>query len=226
MGKTYRNVKGAYKSSGERNYERRVRQPERITPEWAMKMTRPRIEHALAELVLKEIIKPFEFEDYFWTITERVVDAIGKYDPDRRNDDGRTASAMNYLITTVENSVANIVARMSRLVRDGVELPISRLPADEARGLGYISEDDMRFSDGCKSMKMLELRMDTHRLVGMLTADELQVLRLRIAGYTVNELSRMLSIPRMKVVRKLIPGIQRKARFCGFYTRDEVRKGA
>ena len=69
MGKTYRNVKGAYKSSGERNYERRVRQPERITPEWAMKMTRPRIEHALAELVLKEIIKPFEFEDYFWTIT-------------------------------------------------------------------------------------------------------------------------------------------------------------
>lgn len=224
MGKTYRNFRGAYKANGMRNYERRVPQPECVTPEWAMKMTRPRIEYAINQLVDLEIIKPCEVEDYTWIITERVADAVGKYDPNRRNDEGRTASAMNYLVTTVDNSVANIIERMSRMVRDGEEIPICKLPPDEALGLGYISEDDIRFSDGSKSARALDLRMDMHTLVGMLTRDELQVLRLRIAGHTVNELSKQLVIPRMTIIRKLMPGIQRKARFCGFFTREEIRK--
>jgi len=226
MGKTYRNVKGAYKANGERNYDRRVQQPERITPEWAMKMTRQRIEHVLNELVGQEVIDASEVEDYFWILTERVVDAVDMYDPDRRNEDGRCASALNYLFTTIDNSVANIVERAGRMVRDGEEIPISKLPPDEAKDLGYISENDMRFSDECRSVKMLELRMDTHTLVGLLTTDELRVLRLRLAGYTVSELSKELGIPRMTIIRRIVPGIQRKARFCGFHTRDEVRKGA
>jgi len=226
MGKTYRNVKGAYKANGERNYDRRVRQPDRITPEWAMKMTRQRIEHVLDELVGQEVIDASEVEDYFWILTERVVDAVDMYDPDRRNEDGRTASAMNYLFTTIDNAVANIVERAGRMVRGGEEIPICKLPPDEAKDLGYISENDMCFSDGCRSVKMLELRMDVHMLVGMLTTDELRVLRLRLAGYTVSELSKELGIPRMTIIRRIVPGIQRKARFCGFHTRDEVRKGA
>lgn len=226
MGKTYRNVKGAFKANGERNYERRVQQPERITPEWAMRMTRQRIEHVLNELVGQGVIDAAEVEDYFWILTERVVDAVDMYDPNRRNEDGRTASAMNYFFTTIDNAVANIVERARRMVRDGEGVPISKLPPDEAKGLGYISEGDMRFSDECKSVKMLELRMDVHALVGLLTADELRVLRLRLAGYTVSELSKELGIPRMTIIRRIIPGIQRKARFCGFHTRDEVRKGA
>lgn len=225
MGKTYRNVKGAYKANGERNWERRVEQPEFITPEWAMKMMKPRINHALKELLDQGIIKQYEVEDYFWIIAERIADAVGSYDPDRRNDEGRTASATNYLRTIVENSIANISTAAGRMVRDGEEVPIAGHPPDKARALGYVSANDARFSDGCKTVKMLELRMDMNTLVGMLTADELQVLRLRLAGYTVSELSKCLAIPRMRVVRKLIPGIQCKARFCGFRTRDEIRKG-
>lgn len=226
MGKTYRNVKGAYKANGERNWERRVEQPENITPEWAMKMMKPRIEHALKELLDQEIIRQHEVEDYFWIVTERVADATHSYDPERRNAEGRTASALNYLRTTVENTIANIITSAGRMLRDGQEVPITSLPPDEAKDLGYISENDMRFSDGCKTLKMLELWMDTHTLVGMLTPDELRVLRLRLAGFSVSELSKRLAIPRMTVIRKLIPGIQRKARFCGFFTRDEIRKGA
>lgn len=226
MGKTYRNVKGAYRANGDRNYDRRVTQPEKITVDWAMKKTKQRIEHVLNELVCQEVIDPSEVEDYFWIITERVAEAVGKYDPDRRNTDGRTASAMNYLFTTIDNTVANIVERSSRQLRDGEEVPISKLPPDEAKDLGFISENDMRFSDGCKSIRMLELRMDTHTLVGMLTPDELRVLQYRIMGYTVNELCKMLCVSRMHVIRRIIPSIQRKARFCGFFPSEEIRKGA
>lgn len=226
MGKTYRNVKGAYKENGERNWERRVRQPDVITPEWAMKMTKPRIEHALQELVVQEVIDQCEVKDYFWIITERVVNAIEKYDPNRRNAEGRTASALNYLLTTVENSVANIIERERRQIRDGEEVPISKLPPEEAKVLGYVSENDVRFSDGCTSVKILEFRMDINTLVGLLTVDELLVLRLRLAGYTVSELSRQLAIPRMTVVRKLMPSIAVKAQHCGFFSGQRSERGA
>ena len=225
MGKTYRNVKGAYKANGERNWERRVPQPECITPEWAMEMMKPRIEHAVKELLAQGIIKPCEVEDYFWIVSERVADAVDRYDPERRNDEGRTASALNYLRTTVENTIATIIVSSGRLVRDGQEVPITALTPSEAGELGFISENDIRFSDGCRTVKMLELRMDTHTLIGMLTPDELQVLRLRLAGFTVTELSKSLVIPRMTVIRKLVPDIQRKARSCGFVPKSEVRKG-
>ena len=225
MGKTYRRTKGAYKHNGEFNYERRVRQPEHITSEWAMKMTKYRIKHALNELVKKEVIKPYDVEDYFWIITERVVDVVDKYDPDRRNEDGRTASAMNYLFTTVDNTLANIIEKERRLACSQDKIPICKLPPGEASKVGYISEDDMRFSDGCRSMKILELHMDVHTLAGMLTVDELQVLRLLLDGYGVSELSRRLGLSQMTVIRRLIPAIQRKARYCGFHSRSDIRKG-
>ena len=225
MGKTYRNVKGAYRENGERNYERRVKQPKSITPEWAMKVTRKRIEYALEDLVKQELILPCEKEDHFWAITERVVKAIDKYDPERKNSDGRTASAMNYLITTVDNAVLNIIEAAKLAAEEMPTVPISSLPPEEAKEQGYISEDDVSFSDYCKNVKALELKMDVNTLVGMLTVEELNILKLRFAGFKDVEISRVLGISRFAIVRRVMPKIQAKARKCGFLSREDIRKG-
>jgi len=216
MSKTFKRIKGSRKPNGERNYERRVAQPEIITVEWAHKVTKPRIAYAVRNLASNGHIKPFETEDYELLFRDRVSDAVEKYDPYRRDEFGRQASALNYCISAVDNFMLSVIAWSKMKLRCGHETPISTLPPEEANESGCISVEDELFSDRCRSVKAIDFRMDAETYFGMLSGVELEVVKLRLAGFTISDVCRQLGLTRMHVVRKLVPSIQRKARICGF----------
>jgi len=222
MGRTYRNIKGAYNKDGSRNYKRRVAQPAVITPEWAEKMMAPHLQYALQVLVEQGVISSSEVVDYTAVVNRRVRNAAEQYDAEKRNASGKTASAMNYLMSTVENTVANIVKSLNRLRRNAVEVPISSLPPDEAAELGFVSKDDHAFSDECKSVKELILKMDLDTFVRMLTREQYIVFKMRLAGCSNEECGDALFCSRFRVAKQILPRIRKKARLCGFVPRSEV----
>lgn len=225
MGKTYRNIKGAYNKDGSRNYKRRVEQPQVIIFDWAYGQLKPRIECWLSQMEVTGMIRVCDTDEYRSIFEHHLRKAISFYDPEKRNEDGRTASAMNYLRNTVENTANNIIESVTRLCRKGQTVFIVSVPCSEAKEQGAVSEEDKTFSDGCKSVKEMWLKMDVDTFLGTLTEEERRVFVLQYIGYTLEETAKEIYLSRRVISRRILPSIRRKARLCGFFTREDCEKG-
>jgi len=225
MGKTYRGVKGAFNKDGSRNYRRRVEQPLVITFDWAMEQLKPRIECWLSQMEVAGMIRACDTDEYRSIFEHHLRKAISFYDPDKRNEDGRTASAMNYLRNTVENTANNIIESVTRLCRKGKTVSIVNMPCAEAKERGAVSEEDRTFSDGCKSVKEMWLKMDVDTFLNTLTEEERKVFVLQYVGYTLEETADEIYLSRRVISRRILPSIRRKARLCGFFSRKDIKNG-
>ena len=223
MGKTRRRLKWSRKSCEAPDWERKVEQPEVVTYDWALGKLDSHIELWLETMISCGMIALADKYEWKGLVQRRVMHAVDLYDPTRIGENGRTASALNYITCAVENTFANIAETINRKAR--TEVPISSLPGSEADAAGMISEEDERLSDGCRGIKRLWLRMDVAVLSRMLTPRERHVVRRRIEGATNVEIADELYILRQTVERTILPKIQDKARKCGFFPRYETEMG-
>ena len=219
MGKTRRKFKWARTGREGEVYESTVEQPEKLTYEWALEKTSPRVEYWLAFMAENGTIQECDVEDYRSLVQRRLMRAVDLYDPERVGENGRRTSAYTYLKITVESTFANIVKAID--ANGAVEVPISNLPPSELEGRDAVSEDDERLSDRCRGFEMLWLRMDLAVLVGMLTLREHVVLVRRLEGYSNQEIADELFTIRQTVERTILPNLRRKARVCGFVPHGE-----
>jgi len=212
---------------GQAEYVRTTVQPKKVTAEWIVGKMADHVNYELERMISGGEIDPSDKADYAAMINRRIVKSTPMYDVERRTGhQGRSASACHYFTVVVDNELNHIRKYLARRSdRRKYELPIAQLPADEARECGFISPESEEFSDKCRNVRQLDFRMDVNTLVGMLTKDECAVLRMRILGYTIDEIGDRLGCCRSNVKKTHIKNIRRKARACGFFPASEARRG-
>ena len=231
MGKTYRrNENAAAFSRGvrseRRDFKRRTQQPKEISPEWVLKRMEKHINYVLDYLVRNETIPKQDREDCKGKIVLYLLKAIPQYNPERKNDDGKSASAVHYFTLVVDGIAANICDYYNFRKQYYHPVEIVSAAPEEVEKDGAVSVESEALSDHCKSIKELDFKMDVETLYKMLTPEEANFLNLRMAGYTDKEIVEDMGVPnRDYFTIHLLPEIRRKARICGFYPPSEVRAG-
>lgn len=213
MSKSYtrdeRRQKNIYRRASRRktpvDFSRRSDQPDVITPEWAVGTMSEHVDYVLGQMVADGEAKPEDADDYRSVINRRICLSLRSYDPN-------VASIRNYLTNVVGREMLHIYRMMatyrrySRIVQLRPVVPL----CDDKDGLPENS-----LSDGCRSIRQLELRMDVDVLGRMLWPLERRVLVLRIDGLTLDEIVAELGIT-MYATRQILANIQKKAVECGF----------
>ena len=207
-------------------YTRRSEQPAVITPDWAGGRRADHVRFRVGNLVEAEIISDSDIEDYIDMVNRRIRKSVSEYDASRPNAQGRTSSAVHFFTVVVDNEILHIRDYFDRRAQHMTEVPLSRLPKDEAEKLGYVSVESEELSDQCKCVRDIDFRMDVKTLVGMLTPSELTVFKMRLGGCTNTEIGDELGCSRQNVENTYLKHIRRKARACGFVPPSEARKGA
>lgn len=202
-----------------------------MTPDQAVRRMRRRVRHVVEALICEDAIARSEREDYASIINAHICRVLPFYDPDRAADDGGKASLVHYLYVAVDYAASNIRKMSRRLKRRRVACPIAS-PDDEGRvDPGCVSTEDVRLSDGCRSVRDLWFRMDAQALFAMLLGEERLCVRMRLDGCSNTEVAEEISrrfgtdVDRQHVERTLLRHIQEKARKCGFLPPSEVRAG-
>lgn len=198
------------------DYTRRSEQPDVITPEWAVERMAEHVNYELERLIDEERIGFEDKAELTATINGRICKSLSAYDGDR-------ASAVHFLNVVVDHELSHIRAALDSLKRNVETKPIAFMSDEEARALGYVSEETL--SDGSKCVRDLEFRMDIKVLRGMLRPLELRILNLRLQEFTHAEIGERIGLSRFQVMR-LMRRIRSVARKCGFVPPSEVRKGA
>lgn len=208
-------------------FERKSEQPEVITAEWAVGRMAEHVNYELERMIANGEIDVADKADYAAMINRRIVKSVPTYDGEcsggRR---GRAASAVHYFTVVVGNEIGHIRRYLEQACRNAVEIPIAQLPSEEARAHGFLSPDSSEFSEGCRGIRQLELRMDVNTLVGMLKPCECTVLKMRICGFSNEEIADELGCCVSNLRKTHLKNIRRKARRCGFVPASDMRKGA
>ena len=213
MSKTYtrdeRRKKNIYRRANRRktpvDFTRRSNQPDVITPEWAVGTMSDHVDYLLFQMVEDGEAKLEDTGDYRSIINRRICLSLRSYDPN-------VASIRNYLTNVIGREMLHIYRMMAmyrrycRIVQLRPIVPLS----DDKEG---IPENSL--SDGCRSIRQLELRMDVDVLGRMLWPLERKVLLMRIEGLTLDEIVAELGIT-MYAARQIVANIQKKAIECGF----------
>ena len=102
--------------------------------------------------------------------------------------------------------------------REGL-VRISSLPPEEAEAFGYVSAESL--SDGCRSVRDLEWRMDVRALLGMLTKPEAIAFQVLMDGGSQAEAEEAVGITGGTFRRRIMASLRAKCRTCGFVPRGE-----
>ena len=191
-----------------------------ITPEWALERTLGLRVGILQGLLGEGLIEECDVSFYDDRLKLEVLEAIPEYDASFRNADGKKCSATHYCLFILERRAKNIRRDLRRLnARSSLCVPISQLGAEEAKELGYVSEETL--SDNARSVRELEFRLDVNTLYGSLTSIEAEFLNLRLDDFSERDIVERCRHSRYQV-RKVLARIQQKARRFGFLPRSEV----
>lgn len=196
--------------------------PRKISAEWAWERVSDHAMSELKALVQEGIVLDGEEDIHAEGIRRALEESVAGYDPGWRGPDGKSCSPSHYCLMIVDRRINNIRRNVARAKGNAKEKPISQLPPREAAKYGYVSEESI--SDRCKSIRELWLRMDTNVLLGMLTPLEQEVLDLRQDELSERDIAVALGIGRYQVVC-ILKSIRKKARKCGFFPAEEVKKG-
>ena len=197
-------------------------EPRRITPEWAVARIGDRLGFVLEKFIADGLISLSDRDYYASLLTKSVLDALGEYDPDRTDANGRKCSASHFCLMVLDRRAVNVIENLLRFRRNAVEVPIRSLPEEDAARYGYVSAWGL--SDESRSVRELEFRMDVNTLRGMMTPLEVEVFDERMAGRTYEEIAERLGFNRFKLAR-VMANLRKRARECGFYPQSEVRDG-
>ena len=200
-----------------------VERPPKVTAAWAVERMAQHIKYELERMISFNAISVADKEDYTRRINRRIVKAVPVYkrEVSQLKPGSRTASPVHYFTVVVDYELNMIRRFLERLCRNADERPISFLPPEEAQRFGYISAEAL--SDECKNIRDLEFRMDVNTLRGTMTPLEVEIFDLRLAEYTQEEIAERMGMSRYSLMR-LMKGIRRKARRCGFIPRSEKQK--
>ena len=179
------------------------------------------IEHKIDLLEESGVVRPSEREYFHDFIVNHLKPKYMGYDPAHLNANGEFCSLRHYLKISTESIVTNIVASRARPGKNATLVPISYENSEKAKEDGAVSAEDL--SDGCRSVKELEFKMDVQTLRSMLSREERKVLDMRIEGYSNEEIGSSFQRDRHWVEKTVLPKIQDAARRCGFVPQSEVR---
>ena len=230
MGKTYRrNAENGFKlyckGYSPVDYNRRTKQPEAITEEWAIKRMKKHIKFVIDQMVHDKVIVEQERAECESKIQYYLLKAVPKYDPNHRSKhNAKTTSAIHYFTIVVDGIAANIREYWNFRRQYVHEVPITAEEPEVAEAKGMVSDEGEVMSDRYRSVKDLWFKMDLETLLNMLTPDEAVCLRMRILGYTDVEIGEHLGKDRHHVQKVLVKHIQAKARLCGFIPPSEMRQ--
>jgi len=208
--------------AGGNRWVRRVRQPERITSEWALEVMDRHLQMWLSRQVELGIIEECERDEYEAMVRDVICRAAATYNPAWTDSEGRTASAMNYIRTAADNKMGQIAKRILLQRKRFTKVPIVADPPAEAERMGCISEEDGRLGDRCRSVGELEFRMDVETLMRMLPRNCADYLKCRIGGMTTVEASRCIGLSRYVIRTEIVPALRETALACGFEPRATV----
>ena len=199
-----------------------------IDMDWAISRMATRVNCVVNDLIKDELICEGEREDYIAKYNWMLLKYSEKYDPNRVGKDGRTASPLHYLRIVESGITSNIRDYALYRKKHFRGRALVQTPDEAKETPGSICVEDVKLSDGCKSVKELELRMDIQTLKEMLDEEEEIFLEMRLEGYTQDEIAVEIgkktgvSCDRDHVRKVVMLHVQVKARKCGFYPREEV----
>ena len=203
------------------DFTRRSEQPEVVTAEWALERMAEHVNYVLEVLISAGEVDVADKADYAAMINRAVIRAVPAYDPERRDEEGRTTSAVHFFTVVVDNAAFR-VRRFNERMRKGMKtVPISDWTGEG--GPSGVSACSDFLSDRGRSVRDIELRMDVRTLFGMLTGIERYVLSMRLSGSSYNEIGDSLGCTRQYILKAFVPRIQLVARDCGFYPASERR---
>ena len=198
---------------------------------WAVERMKKRVSRVVDGLVADGAIAANEREDFTSIINAHICRVLPCYDPDLVSEDGEKCSLVHYLRVAVDYVACNIRKMSQRHKRKGVACPIAAEGEEADGSAGRVAVDDVRLSDGCRSIRDLVFRMDVRTLFEMLLPEERLCVKMRLDGYSNTEIADEISrrfkvtIDRLHVERTLLKHIQGKARKCGFFPPSEARRG-
>lgn len=216
---------GGPRRKGRRRAEYRClhEQPDELTVEWVLEHVAKRIAFIAKSLVETETIGEDEREEYESVLKHEVVTKFATYRSDvapgetgRRGRERRQASAICYFQTVLRNKMLNIIERIEteESVMDR-ETPIALRKAEERSGCGYVDEESADLSDGCRSVRQVDFRLDVNTLVGHLTPDEWKALKCRYCDLTFRETAERIGCSEPRA-RRLMKRVAEKAERLGF----------
>ena len=181
-----------------------------IDPGWAVERMATRISCVVEQLIREGTLDEGERQEYIAVFNAQIVRFAAKYEPEWTDRDGRrhACSPLHYLRIVESGLVGNIRDYVAFRKRQRRPLGIVTTKEESETCAGTIHGGDRRLSDGCRSVRLLELRFD---------------------GCTQEEIAAEISA-RMKItvdrdhVRKVVVlHLQEKARRCGFFPPSEMR---
>ena len=202
-----------------------------IDPGWAVERMSTRISCVVEQLIREGTLDEGERQEYIAVFNAQIVRFAAKYEPEWTDRDGRrhACSPLHYLRIVESGLVGNIRDYVAFRKRQRRPLAIVTTKEESESCSGTIHDGDRRLSDGCRSVRLLELRMDVETLESMLDVEERICLWMRFDGCTQEEIAAEISA-RMKItvdrdhVRKVVVlHLQEKARRCGFFPPSEMR---
>lgn len=225
MGKSWRHIPGAYDDGGRPDYGRHSPQPEVITGDWAVRRLAKRVECWTEDMMAKGVFGSDIMDDVLAGFDRTIRHAVSYYDPDRRGCNGRPVAATTFLRAAFEYAAMNVVRYLNRKCRSAVRVPIVDTDVEQANKDGFVSSEAPVFSDGCRTMEALWLRMDLDALMRMLPARERTCLRMLCEGHTLEEVASELKTSRRTIQRSVVPVIRLSARLCGFFSHEDSAAG-
>ena len=221
--KSQRKLKTAPETFGSPDFARKAKskEPKIITEEWAIKCVAKHISCELDRIIANGVMLPSEKDHFTSFIEDYVRKSVPKYNPVHRNREGKTSSAAHYFTSCADNIVCNIVRYLMQDKRRANLVSISNDSIEEAHDAGCVSVEEL--SDGCRSIKELEFKMDVATLRMMLNDEERSFFDYKLEGYTCDEIAEKLKISHNRVYRTILPRVQKISRLCGFIPQSEIR---
>lgn len=197
------------------DYRRRVVQPEKITPEWAIGQMSERVNYVLENLIASDLIGVSDKEDYRQELNVKIWQALKGYDPKRQNASGRSASVVHYLTVILDNEVVNIVnALQCYRHMSKAEVPLATMREDEAGEFEWSIHEVM--SDRCRNVRELELKLDLHTMRGLMTPRQGKAFAMLLMGYRHEDVQAAVGVFGGSFYRKVLEPIRDVCRKCGY----------
>lgn len=216
MGRTYRGNR-----PGERTFERRIQQPETITFEWARQITAANVDYLLNDLIEQGLVNMFDKGAFRTQFELAILRAVDRYRPERG------AAATTYLAETLHNEYLKIINAARRYARHVVLVPIGDV-YDPVEG-GVETCSDAMFSDGCRSVRQLEMKIDIDTIRQILRRvpgrgrSLVRFFDLLVMGHTCHELALRAELPEQYVILKYLHPVRTICRRCGYGPASEGR---
>lgn len=198
------------------DYGEAAPEPEVITPEWAVERMSEQICFMVGNLIDEGHIDAAQSEDYLNLFSQTVVEALPKYDPERRNAQGRTSSAVHFLRIVLDRKVKKVIESIAVAKNLASFESIEDERTEE-------TEDDVEelsappwASDCGRCVADIEWRLDMEAMMRRLPREARIALGMIIMGYDHVEVIAATVRDRNAYWRKVIPLVQKVLREGGY----------